>query len=251
MAIIKGTEFKASDGNKYKFLGKQWALVDPKTGKTTRMASTKITLELERLAAANHMITPSTSVFDTLLLRGIRSGEVPARTQAARDWFRNTAKGTTISRHEILAEKTRFVNKVEPGKMYMFQYYAKLRNKLPYWDAFPLIFPIEKYEDGFLGINFHYLPYDLRAKLMDALYKISSDKRYDEKTKLIANYRLLKGASQYKYFIPTIHRYLSEQVQSKFIEVASSEWDVALFLQVQNWKGSSQDKIWRDSRNKI
>ena len=27
---------------------------------------------------------------------------------------------------------------------------------------------LEKYDNGFLGLNFHYLPYALRAKLLDA-----------------------------------------------------------------------------------
>jgi hypothetical protein len=46
------------------------------------------------------------------------------------------------------------------------------RRQLPYWDRLPLIFPIEIYPDGFLGINLHYLPPMYRAKLMDALYGI-------------------------------------------------------------------------------
>ena len=32
-------------------------------------------------------------VFDTILQRGVAAGEVPARTRAARDWFRETAAG--------------------------------------------------------------------------------------------------------------------------------------------------------------
>ena len=123
-------------------------------------------------------LTTQESVFDNLLLKGIRSGNIPARTKQSIEWFRNKAKGTEISTSEILAEKTRFTDKVVPGKMYFFQYYPKYEKTLKYWDAFPLIFPIEKYNNGFLGLNMHYLPHDLRAKLMDALYSITNNKNF-------------------------------------------------------------------------
>ena len=32
------------------------------------------------------------TVFDDLLLKGVRQGELPARTQQSREWFRNQAK---------------------------------------------------------------------------------------------------------------------------------------------------------------
>jgi hypothetical protein len=32
------------------------------------------------------------TVFDTIITQGVRSGQIPARTQGARDWFRETAQ---------------------------------------------------------------------------------------------------------------------------------------------------------------
>ena len=52
------------------------------------------------------------------------------------------------------------------GRMNMFFYDPKGRKTLPYYDTFPLVLPIESYPDGFLGINFHYLPIPLRLKLL-------------------------------------------------------------------------------------
>ena len=34
-------------------------------------------------------------VFDDILLRGVRSGQMPARTDASREWYRQQAKDTT------------------------------------------------------------------------------------------------------------------------------------------------------------
>jgi hypothetical protein len=36
----------------------------------------------------------ATNVFDDLLLKGIRSGQMPARNSTAREWFREKAKET-------------------------------------------------------------------------------------------------------------------------------------------------------------
>lgn len=254
MAIFDNTEIRASDGQLYRYLGTdsggQWAKVNP-SGKTGQMARRSVSMELDRLAAAKNYTTRE-SVFDNLLLRGIRTGNIPARTQEARDWFRNIAKDqTTVTKRNLLTEKTRMTDKITVGKMYFFAYDPIHAKTLPYYDTFPLIFPIEKYSDGYLGINFHYLPLNLRAKLMDALYSISNNKKYDESTKLQVSYNLLKSATKYKMFAPTVHKYLYEGVKSKFIEVYSSEWDLGLFLPVAQFKKAKQEAVWRDSRNKI
>ena len=41
------------------------------------------------------------------------------------------------------------------NNLHMFFYDPKTKLKLPYYDRFPLVMPIERYSDGFLGINFH------------------------------------------------------------------------------------------------
>ncbi len=249
MSIFTGVELKNSQGVLYRYKGAEWAKVMP-SGKTGQIATRQVALELDRLASEQYYSTQP-SVFNNLLLRGIRTGEIPARTKAARDWYRNIAQGEVTSSKELLSEKTRLTSKVFPGKMYFFQYWPKHEKTLPYFDTFPLIFPIEMYEDGFLGINFHYLPINLRAKLMDALYTISNNKKFDDKTKLNISYKILASASKYKIFEPTLHRYLASNIKSKFVEVYSSEWDIGLFLPVASFKKANQTKVFRDTRKKL
>jgi hypothetical protein len=114
-----------------------------------------------------------------------------------------------------------------------------------------LIFPIETSPDGFLGINFHYLPHPLRAKLMDAIYTTTTDKRYDDQTKVRISYNILKSASKYKAFKPTVKRYLYSHVRSQFLEIKAVEWDIALFLPLEKFKKSDKGTIWSDSRSMI
>jgi|TARA_Y100000114_G_scaffold92034_1_gene85469 hypothetical protein len=189
------------------------------------------------------------SKFDEILAQGVRAGQVPARTQAARDWFRDKARGTTVTPEAVVrGEKTRYKNRVAMGRMYLFNYDPKTKAELPYYDRYPLIFPVQGAPGGFYGINMHYLPYKLRAQLMDALYDLSSNKRYDENTKLRLSYEVLKGASKYKLFKPTFKRYLSGHVRSRFIEISSSEWDIALFLPLERFAKASKSSVWADSR---
>lgn len=189
------------------------------------------------------------SKFDEILAQGVRAGQIPARTQGARDWFRNKARGTTATPEAVVrGEKARYKNRVSMGKMYLFNYDPKTKATLPYYDRYPLIFPVQGAPGGFYGINMHYLPYVLRARLMDALYDLSSNERYDERTKLRLSYGILKGAAKYKAFKPTFKRYLSSHVRSRFIEINSSEWDIALFLPLESFAKASKGSVWADSR---
>ena len=188
-------------------------------------------------------------VFDEILAKGVRSGQIPARTQQSRDWFRTAAKKTKVTPESVIrSERTRFKNRVTMGKMYLFNYDPKHKATLPYYDRYPLIFPVQPADGGFYGINMHYLPHVLRARLMDALYSLSRDKRYDEKTRLKLSYSILNGAAKYKAFKPTFKRYLTNHVRSRFIEITSSEWDIALMMPLQKFAKASASEVWRDSR---
>jgi hypothetical protein len=192
-------------------------------------------------------------LFDEILAQGIRSGQMPARTGAAREWFREKAKDAgKIQDNRILKDSTdRLKNRTTIGKMYFFVYDAKHKATLPYYDKFPLIFPVERVQGGFYGINMHYLPLKLRAQLMDALYDITNNNRYDENTKLRLSYGILKGAEKFKLFKPTFKRYLNNHVRSRFVEIAPAEWDVALWLNAEQFIGASKTKVWADSRKII
>jgi hypothetical protein len=193
-------------------------------------------------------------IFDNILLRGVRSGQIPARTEDARKWFRDIARNTGSNERKperILESSKNKKTRVLPGRMYHFFYDPKTKEKLPYYDVFPLIFMVGKAENGFYGINLHYLPPQLRAKLMDALYEVVSDKRYDENTKLRISYNILQGAAKYRYFKPCFKHYLTKHVQSRFVEVLATEWDIALFLPTERFRGANKQKIWSDSRKQI
>lgn len=199
------------------------------------------------------------AIFDDILLKGIRSGKAPARTDAARLWYRDQAKGITRTARnrskgdklikELRQDQSRRQDaRFMMGNMYLFAYDPKHKDTLPYYDRFPLIFPINKAKGGFLGINMHYLPPILRAKLMDQLYTVLNNRAFDETTKLSASYKILNGAAKFKEFAPTIKHYLNAHVRTKPAYINPSEWDIALFLPTQQFVGASATQVYADSR---
>ena len=137
------------------------------------------------------------------------------------------------------------------SNMFMYFYDAKTKKDLPYWDKFPLIFPIELYKDGWLGINLHYLPIDIRMKLFDKLLAFANDKSLDKITKLRLSYGLLKNVSKFPEVRPCIKRYLGEFVKSNLLRVEPIDWEIALFLPVEQFQKERKEQVWIDSKRKI
>ena len=201
-------------------------------------------------------------IYQKLLDEGVRSGQTPAKTRGARNWFRNLARQTTgIQPNTILktAPKVQLTRVPQVGFMYHFFYDPKHKETLPYYDRFPLIFPFKRgftrqraiEEGSFLGINLHYLPPQLRARLMDALYTISIDKTFDENTRIRISYEILNKASKFRFFKPCVKRYLVNRVRSRFVKINADQWDTALFLPTERFVKKSKSYVQRQSRKML
>lgn len=138
-------------------------------------------------------------------------------------------------------------SRIIPGEMYMFSYDAKHKDTLPYWDMFPLVFPFKQLEGGFLGLNLHYLPYGLRARLLDRLMEFKSSSKIDERTRLKFSWATIEGTSRLKIAEPCVHRYLVSQVKSPFKKVDAQDWATAMLLPVERFVGASKQKVWTES----
>jgi hypothetical protein len=192
------------------------------------------------------------NLFKTLELEAFRKGITP-RTEESRDWFRQKAQQMRrINRNQLMQEEEiKLRNRFGVGNMYMFFYDPKTKDTLPYYDAFPLVIPIEPAPGGFYGLNLHYLPPILRAKFLDALLDITTNKKYDENMKFDLSYKLLKSAEKFKHFKPCFKRYLLDHVRSRFALVPAPEWEIATFLPTADWRKASQTKVYKDSRGMI
>lgn len=171
------------------------------------------------------------------------------------EWFRQKAsevKGVNVNRMMEDTKSRLFARGggEDVGSLLCFFYDPKGKEKLPYWDNFPLSFPMSFDGDSFLDINMHYLPPTLRARLMNELYTIAV-RENDKVKKLALSYEVLAGASRFAPFRPCIKRHLFSHMRSKMFYVRPEEWDTALFLPTARFVGATTEQVWRDSRRII
>ena len=163
-------------------------------------------------------------------------------------WYRDKIKEFGTPKTLDLIRDGKRDKKPFYGKLNMFVYDPKFKKKLPYYDTFPLVLPLETYPDGFLGINFHYLPIPLRVKLLDRLVDFSNNTKFDESTRLVVDYSQLKNINIVK---PTIHKYLAGQTKSQFRRIDADEFTIATLLPVQRFKKAAASVVWKESRAMI
>jgi len=146
------------------------------------------------------------------------------------------------------SESTTLRTSIVPGELYMFFYSAKHKETLPYWDKFPMVIPFATAKGGFLGLNLHYLQYDLRIQLMDRLLTFKSNDTLDERTKLKFSWATVEGMSKFAAVKPCVKHYLNGYVKSSFKKIDADDWATALLLPVESFVGASKQQVWYDSR---
>jgi hypothetical protein len=173
------------------------------------------------------------------------------RTNQAREWLRMKIRDLKPTRAALLKDRDRLKERSVIGKMYFYFYDPKTKDKMKYYDRFPLVIPIERYNDGFLGLNLHYIHPKYRMTLLDKLSSTASNDAYDEKTKLRISYQYLTSASKVFEATPCIKRYLFSQIESRFLEITADEWDIAALLPMESFVGATANQVHSESRNKF
>ena len=187
---------------------------------------------------------------------------IPERGRVAQDWFRQTIRrlygDTPIRGREQLvqAEDTttrspQQIRGLRSGRMYMFVYNPKLRQQLPVYDRFPMIFVLEFRKQGFLGLNMHYLPIKLRLQLFNKLTVLLNTQAINENTRLRLSYQIIKNATKYHNALPLIREYKNKYIKSRMLEVHARDWEIALFLPADQFKKRGRQTVWADTRTEI
>ena len=201
-------------------------------------------------------------VFQKLLEQGGPSGP---NVQSAVDWFDEQTsitpvrplkivRGTDSQSHTPQRFKKRLrQGRYEWGRMIMFQYDPVSKITMPYYDKFPMGFIIDVQPDSFLMLNMHYLPLELRANVMDALYRFASgdpDNFQDsDKLEMMPQpYRILKRYRRLRWYKGCLKRYLNTNIQSRIVTIYPKEWNMALFLPMtRTFRGASKEQVFRDT----
>jgi hypothetical protein len=152
------------------------------------------------------------------------------------DWLLSKARSSESTRKILINATQQQQSATIIGKMYFFKYDAKWKDVLPKWDRYPLVFPIERYNDGFLGLNLHYLTQKERMLFLNKLTEYATAQNLTEKTRLRMTYELLSSTKRLNTLgRPCIKRYLYTHVRSKFIEIPATEWDRVVQLPLEHF----------------
>ena len=107
------------------------------------------------------------NLFQKLEIEAFRAGINP-RTDESREWFRKRLQRMRSVNRLDLQKETETSNSPVIGSMSMFFYDPKYKDTLPFYDRFPLAVIVGPAPGGFYGLNLHYLPPILRAKMLMA-----------------------------------------------------------------------------------
>lgn len=183
----------------------------------------------------------ATNPFDNLR---INTGSLQ-RSQA---WYRSqVGKLRNLQRTvDSSLNQAQLITRPEIGKLYLFQYDPKHKDSLPYYDILPLVFPFEKAQGGFLGLNLHYLPYVMRFKLMSALLDVASKSGAQRKT--MFSWQILSNSSRFPGAQAAVKHYLTAQLRSSFLEIPDDQWLAASQMPIERFVNTNKETVFRDSR---
>tara|TARA_Y100001937_G_C7029166_1_gene289271 strand:+ start:134 stop:730 length:597 start_codon:yes stop_codon:yes gene_type:complete len=185
-------------------------------------------------------------------LNALTPSEQVERSREALDFFRREVRNLKITpqrfyKQTSLNKATRFLE----GRMYTFFYDPKTKDKLPYYDRFPVVFIIEATQNGFSALNLHYIPPRYRVRLLDELYDliITDDEEDDEnmKTRIRMTYEILQSTAKLKFFRPCYKRYLTSHIEGRALEIIPDYWDIMAMLPIAKFEKESVKKVYSES----
>lgn len=155
------------------------------------------------------------------------------------EWFEKEIEGisATDTRRTILKLQSRRTKYPVAGRMYLFTYDAKHKKTLPRFDRYPLLFPLSKAKGGFLGINLHYIPPQLRLRVINELLKFANNKSMSATTRIVAQWSVIKTLSRAKNLgiENCIKHYLTNHIRSAMIEIPPTSWPKVAILSLEKF----------------
>jgi len=169
------------------------------------------------------------TIFDTITeekeIYEIEEGENPSFA-----WYNEKVKDLiSMSENpgELLSKWEWRTNKIQLFHFNMFFYDAKTKNTLPYFDMFPLVFPLRRFGDSFTGVNVHYLPAAFKEQFYQIFTRFKLNDKFDETTL----YRMTwSKISRFKVMRPLIRKYSLSNIKSRYLILRADEVPIAMSL---------------------
>jgi len=211
-----------------------------------------ITSNVKTIAAK---LVPKSAQTKQSILDLVRNDPRYSQTRSV-DWFKkkiNEYGGNSPEAKYDLQQKTKQhqFTRFLPGAMYIFKYDPKTKADLPYYDNWPCSLMFSLTDTGMVGINFHYLSYDMRGRLFDQMNAIAIKYHNNQQQVLRLNWKLLSNVSKFPMVRPAVKQYLYSHVRSKLIRIPVEEWKIAMMLPIESFSKKSQAYVARDSGQQI
>jgi hypothetical protein len=169
----------------------------------------------------------------------------------SKKWFDSqvaSMKHSNITARQLMNDKSLKKSlKIQPGCLYYYYYDPKLKDTLPYYDTFPMVFPFAAVKDGFLGLNLHYLGYPERMALFKKLMSINGATIHPD-MKLKYSWATVSAFSSIKGIDHCIKHYLYDHLRSPLMKVKPEDWTTAMMLPVEKFVGARKEYVWNQSR---
>ena len=152
-----------------------------------------------------------------------------------------------IRTSQVMRDAKTYMNDIRIGEMYTFVYDALHKDELPIWDAQPLVFFFNESRSKsghrlLHGINLHYLPPAVRARVFITLLRFKTERRWRNSTRLRLQWQYLAKLGDSKLFEHCVKTYREDHLRSLFIRIPAPSWELVLFLPLARWqKGGSMD----------
>lgn len=180
------------------------------------------------------------------------TGSVKRNTMKSLEWFRKYVPRSynKVRTARIFRDRKLWADHIRVGNLYTFTYDALNKETLPVWDAQPLVFFFDEFVSKggnkcLLGINLHFLSPAARLIAFKSLLKTKNEKRFRKSTRLKISWDILKSLSGSKYFEHSVRMYRVDHIESKFVKIPPSSWELILFLPIARWRKGSNKEAWK------
>ena len=148
---------------------------------------------------------------------------------------------------QMANEKSRKTTNLKVGRLYGFYYDPKGKADLPYYDIFPMVLVLDTHDDGFMGLNLHYLPFNYRVAFLKKLMNYAVLGQDNEVERLRVSYDILSASKRLKEFKPCLKKYLYGHVKSRLLAIQAEEYQIASLLPLQQFRKTTAGHVWAES----
>ena len=129
------------------------------------------------------------------------------------------------------------------GRMYFYKYIPEIPTFT--FDMYPLTFVLNKTENWFEGINFHFMSPKERAILLEHMFGYLNKQDYERNTRILFNSfnKVLAGNRKFKYGKYSFRKYRFENIHSKIIEVHPLDWEIAMSVPTEKFYSMQKRRL--------